>query len=86
MIQSILRVALITVGLLMIPAIAMQFSDEMNWGPGDFLVAGALLFGTGLLYVLIPERTTNRSARIAVGAGLAASLLAVWAELAVGIF
>ena len=86
MIQSILRVALITVGLLMIPAIAMQFSDEMNWGPGDFLAAGALLFGTGLLYVLITERTTNRSARIAVGAGLAASLLAVWAELAVGIF
>ena len=42
--------------------------------------------GTGLLYVLITERTTNRSARIAVGAGLAASLLAVWAELAVGIF
>jgi hypothetical protein len=46
MIQSILRVALITVGLLMIPAIAMQFSDEMNWGPGDFLVAGALLFAS----------------------------------------
>ena len=86
MIQSILRVALITVGLLMIPAIAMQFSDEMNWGPGDFLVAGALLFGTGLLYVLITERTTRRSSRVAVGAGLAASLLAVWAELAVGIF
>jgi hypothetical protein len=86
MTRSVLRVALITITILMVPAIAMQFSSEMNWGPGDFLVAGALLFGTGLLYVLITERLASRGSRIAVGAGLAAALLTVCAELAVGIF
>lgn len=84
--RSILRVALITAALLLVPAIAMQFTSEVTWGPGDFLVAGALIFGTGLLYVLITERTSSRNARIAVGAGLAAALLTVWAELSVGIF
>jgi hypothetical protein len=84
--RSILRVALITAALLLVPAIAMQFTNDVTWGPGDFLIAGALIFGTGLLYVLITERTSSRNARIAVGAGLAAALLTVWAELSVGIF
>ncbi|MES2473927.1 MAG: hypothetical protein V4601_13930 [Pseudomonadota bacterium] len=86
MTKSVLRVALITIAILMVPAIAMQFSDDMDWGPGDFLVLGALLFGTGLLYVLITERLASRGSRIAVGAGLAVALLTVCAELAVGIF
>ncbi len=86
MAKSVLRVALITIAILMVPAIAMQFSDDMDWGPGDFLVLGALLFGTGLLYVLITERLASRGSRIAVGAGLAVALLTVCAELAVGIF
>lgn len=84
--KSILRLALITAGLLMVPAIAMLFSDEMNWGPGDFLAMAALVFGTGLAYLFIAERTATRASRLAIGAGLAALLLTVWAELAVGIF
>jgi hypothetical protein len=83
--NAILRIALITLAILAVPAIAMQFTEEMNWGPGDFLTAGALLFGTGLAYVLITRQVTSRTSRIAVGAGLAAALLTVWAQLAVGI-
>ncbi len=84
--KSILRIAMITAGLMMVPAIAMLFTDEMNWGPGDFLVMGALLFGTGLAYVLITQKMATRGSRLAIGGGLAAALLTVWAELAVGIF
>ena len=29
--------------LLLLPAVAMQFTSEVNWGPEDFLVMGALL-------------------------------------------
>jgi protein-S-isoprenylcysteine O-methyltransferase Ste14 len=38
--------------LLLIPFLAMQFTSEVNWTLSDFLVAGVLLFGTGLLIEL----------------------------------
>ena len=31
--------------ILLLPLVAMQFSNEMNWGLGDFAIAGVLLFG-----------------------------------------
>ena len=37
-------------GLLMIPLIAMQFTDEVNWQVGDFLIMGTVLLSLGLLY------------------------------------
>jgi hypothetical protein len=59
-------------------------AGQINWGPGDFVVA-ALLFGlTGLgleLAARLPQRL-----RLPVAAGAIAALLIVWAELAVGIF
>ena len=86
MTRSIFRIAVITAAFLMVPAVAMLFTNEVNWGPGDFLTMGALLFGSGLAYVLITRSIAGRAARIAVGAGLAIVVLTVWAELAVGIF
>jgi hypothetical protein len=80
------RVLLATLGILLVPAVAMRFTDEVNWGPGDFLVGGALLAGTGLAYVLTRQRIAGRPGRLLLGAFLAFGLLLVWAELAVGIF
>jgi len=51
----------------------------------DFATAGALLFGTGLLFVLVARRASNSAYRAAVGVGAAAALLLVWVNLAVGI-
>ena len=79
------RVLLATLGILLVPAVAMRFTDEVNWGPGDFLVGGALLAGTGLGYVLTKRRIPGRSGRLLLGTLLAFGLLFVWAELAVGI-
>jgi hypothetical protein len=79
------RVLLGTLAILLVPAVAMRFTDEVNWGPGDFLVAGALLAGTGLAYVLAKRRIARRPGRLLLGALLALGLLLVWAELAVGI-
>jgi len=72
--------------LLIIPLIAMQFSDEVNWTLGDFVIAGALLFGTGLMCELVIRKVKKIKYRIAICVTLLVLLLLIWAELAVGIF
>ena len=47
--RSAVRVALATAFILLLPLVAMQITDEVDWGLADFAVAGALLGGTGLL-------------------------------------
>jgi len=83
--KNIMRLALVTAILLLIPLVAMQFSAEMNWTWFDFVVAGALLFGSGLAYELIARKGGNTAYRAAVGVAVAAALLLVWINLAVGI-
>ena len=72
--------------LLFILLIAMQFTTEVNWTLFDFIVAGALLFGTGLMCELIMRKVKKINHRIAICSVLLAVLLFIWLELAVGIF
>lgn len=72
--------------LLLIPLIAMQFSDEVNWTASDFLIMGGLLLGLGLLIDLILRKVKTKNARIYLVIGILVLFLLVWAELAVGIF
>ena len=72
--------------LLLIPLIAMQFTDEVNWTPMDFSVAGALLIGTGLMCDLVLRKISKVKYRIALCSAILLGLLLIWAELAVGIF
>ena len=72
--------------LLLVPLVAMQFSDEVRWTLSDFAVAGLLLLATGLLIELVLRKIKNVSYRnIAIALILLAFLL-TWIELAVGIF
>jgi peptidoglycan/LPS O-acetylase OafA/YrhL len=80
-----LLIALVTGLVLLIPLIAMQFTDEVDWGLGDFVVMGALLFGMGSLFVLAARKVREKYWPV-VGIALALVLLYLWAELAVGIF
>ncbi len=72
--------------VLILNAVAMQFSPEVSWGPGDFLVAGVLLFGAGSSAVVAFGVLTGRSQRIGATVAIAVGLALVWAELAVGLF
>ena len=78
-------VALLTGVLLLLPAAAMRFTNEVSWGPGDFVVAAVLLFATGSAIVLA-MRLRSRAHRIGVIGLVMFALLVVWAELAVGLF
>ena len=72
--------------ILLIPLIAMQFSDEVNWKLADFVIAGILLLGTGLACEFILRKVKNKDNRIALCVAIIIVLLLIWAELAVGIF
>jgi hypothetical protein len=83
--RSAIGVAVVTALILMLPLLAMQFTDEVAWDLTDFAVAGALLFGAGLAYQLLARKTDNVAYRAAVGVAVAAALTLVWANLAVGL-
>ncbi len=83
--KSLIRVGLVTGTLLLIPLVAMQFSGEVNWTLFDFVVAGGLLAGTGLIYELAVGRVAATAYRLAVAAALLTALLLVWVNLAVGL-
>jgi peptidoglycan/LPS O-acetylase OafA/YrhL len=72
--------------LLLIPFVAMQFSNEVSWSVFDFIVAGVLLLGTGLLCELVIRKVKTAERRIAIIVVILAALLLIWAELAVGVF
>jgi hypothetical protein len=84
--RGVIRIVVATALILMVPLVAMQFTDEVNWDFTDFAVLGSLLLGTGLLYELGARRLGKSSHRAILGIGLAAALLLIWIELAVGIF
>ena len=83
--RNIARIALVTASILLVPLIAMQFTDEVNWTLSDFVIAGALLFGTGLAFDLLVRKARVFAYRAGVGVALAAALLLVWLNLAVGL-
>ncbi len=82
-----LSIILLTVAfLLLIPLIAMQFTNEVNWSFFDFIVAGLLLIGTGLAFELVMRKIRKPRYRIAVFATILIVLVLIWVELAVGFF
>ena len=82
--KKLLRIVFVTAFVLCLPFIAMQFSDEVVWSIGDFIVAGSLLFGAGILYETIVAKNLNSGFRFAVAIAVLTLLLLVWLSLAVG--
>ena len=72
--------------LLLAPAVAMQFTDEVKWTLLDFIVAGFLLFGTGLACEFVIRKVKEVEYRIIICATILVGVVLIWAELAVGIF
>lgn len=71
--------------LLLLPLVAMQFTDEVDWDETDFIVMGMLLALTCGTYELAAWMSRNAAYRAAVGVAVVAAFLLIWINLAVGI-
>jgi hypothetical protein len=86
---SLKRIAVIVsvvAGILLIPLIAMQFSNEVHWTVLDFAVGGFVLLCFGLLLDIILRKVKQMRLKALALSILILSFLLLWAELAVGIF
>ncbi len=82
--KNILRPALAATLILLIPAVAMQFTAEVDWSLGDFLVMGALIFSVGLAFEFVMRKGGNTFYRVAFGIAALMTFGLIWVNLAVG--
>lgn len=71
--------------LLLLPLVAMQFTHEVAWGPGDFVAFGAMLAAACGAWELACRATHGRACLAAFAVAIATGSLLVWSNLAVGI-
>lgn len=83
---TLILISCVLLILILIPLVAMQITAEINWNTADFLVAGVLLLGTGLMGDLIWRKVKNNKRKVLLTLGLNVFLLLLWAGLGVGIF
>ena len=72
--------------LLLIPMLAMQLTDEVNWSFFDFIIMGALLTITGLLIGIILKKVKSYIYKKVLIVTILLTFLLIWAEFAVGLF
>lgn len=83
--KSAICVALVAAFILLLPLVAMQFNDQVNWDLADFAFAWVLMFGAGLAYVLAARKSGITLYRLAAGVALAAAFILIWMNAAVGL-
>ena len=67
--------------LLIIPYIAMRFTNEVNWTIGDFIVMGAMLLVTGLAIEVSLRFFDTAWSRVAAVAAVIFGFVMVWGTL-----
>lgn len=72
--------------LLLVPLVAMQFTNEVNWSVADFIIMGFLLTSAALLLKLVSSIGLSKKTKIRLSLGVLLLFLLVWGELAVGLF
>ena len=84
--KRLIGIVFTVVLLLLVPLIAMQFTNQVKWTLSDFVAMGVLLLGAGLMCELVMRKIKKIKYRIAIVVAILVALLLIWAELAVGIF
>lgn len=65
---------------------ANLFAEGWNWSPSDFIIAGALLFGTAFFIDLVIRSKKALTYKLMICFAILLVLALVWIELAVGLF
>lgn len=81
--KRLLIILSIVLSILLIPFIAMFYSEEVRWDLADFLIMGVLLLTTGLALDYVIRKNSKKKVFLIVSIVLI--FLLTWAELAVGI-
>ena len=76
-----LRVALGSLGLLMVPLVASRIVEGWHWNAGGFVFVYVLFFATGMAYALIARRIGARSYKAGVGVALVAGFALGWSNM-----
>ncbi|MDZ7639802.1 MAG: hypothetical protein U5J83_16385 [Bryobacterales bacterium] len=79
--KTALRVALVALGLLMVPLVASRVVEGWNWGPGTFVFTYVLFFATGMAYALIAWNGNTWAYKAAVALALVAGFVLGWATM-----
>jgi hypothetical protein len=79
--KTVLRVALVSLGLLMVPLVASQVVDGWHWHAGSFVFVYVLFFVTGMAYALIARKMGAWSYKAGVGVALVAGFALGWSNM-----
>ena len=79
--KNIIRAALVTAGILLIPFFGNIYVDGWNWHWYTFVLAGTLLFGAGLTYELVAKRMSNKAYKFAVGLAVVTAFILSWGNM-----
>ena len=70
--------------LILLPAIAMQFTSEVDWDSRDFIIMGTVIGMIGLGTEFLVRQSGSTAYRIGAVIAMATAFLTIWVNLAVG--
>jgi hypothetical protein len=70
--------------LLLLPAVAMRYTSEVDWDTPDFIIMGALFGAIGLGIEFLIRQSRNTAYRVGSVVALVTAFLTIWVNLAVG--
>jgi len=79
--KTMLRAALVALGLLMVPLVASRVVEGWNWPPGAFVFTYVLFFGTAMAYALIARKMGSWAYKGGVGVALVAGFALGWSNM-----
>ena len=79
--KTMLRVALVALGFLMVPLVASRVVEGWHWNAGSFVFVYVLFFATGMAYALIARKMGAWTYKAGVGMALVAGFALGWSTM-----